>query len=289
MGIFDVGAGTSIGFSGNLGDAKNIWRQNQATIQASKKAAADKAAKDDERAAATVNDFILKDTNKYTEKYQPIAMQAQVDLLNKMVEVKRANPNNWSNMVVPLIMEARDKTNFAAEQSAIQRDIEKKMSEGYMVPEKLKGAFTTNYGSTQDLIDNAEEFKQYGVIVDPKTGALGGNVFKQPDESSFYKFTPQDYNSTVTTDGKVDPKTNQFKEVTTTTVKPERFAGTQADVLSDQAMRVYLRTQTPEYRDALSQGKSDEEALKIAALTRSGKYTKPSTAENFRMLRRDRL
>ena len=42
MGIFDVGAGTSIGFSGNLGDAKNIWRQNQATIQASKKAAADK-------------------------------------------------------------------------------------------------------------------------------------------------------------------------------------------------------------------------------------------------------
>jgi len=282
MGIFDVGAGTSIGFSGNLGDAKNIWRQNQATLQAARKAAADKAAKDDEKAAATVNDFVLKDPNKYTEKYQPIAMQAKVDLMNKVIEAKRANPNNWTNMITPLVLEAQDKVNFALEQSNVQRDIQKKAAEGYMVPKPLLDAYNTNYGNTDDLIKNAEALKAYGVIVDPKTGSVGGNVFKQPDESSFYKFVPQDYNSTVSTDGRVDPKTGQFKEVTTTTVKPERFAGTQADILADPAMRTYLRTQTPEYTAALAQGKSDEEALKIAALTRSGKYIKPTTSESYK-------
>ncbi len=266
MGIFDVGAGTSIGFSGNLADAKNIWRQNQATLQAARKAAADKAAKDEEKAAATVNDFVLKDPNKYTEKYQPIAMQAKVDLMNKVIEAKRANPNNWTNMITPLVLEAQDKVNFALEQSNVQRELQKQVAEGRMAPSVLQEIYNNNYGKTDDIVKNAPLLQAHGLQVNPQTGAIGGTLFAKPDENSFYgKLTLDDYNKTVNTTDKPRyiPGTKRFVVTDTYNLLPERQKQMADAQKQDPSWQIYTRG-TDEYKQELAKGLSPEQALSNA-------------------------
>ena len=146
----------------------------------------------EERAMAKLDDFVISDKNNYTQKQLPVAKGAMQDLINKVSEDKTKYPNTWMNMISGRILNAKDKLNQALEQSNIQRDIEKKIDEGYMAPPGMKDMFRNNPGDMSDYIKNKGFLARFGVSV-TDDGQLSGTLSQPVDiEKSFRELKSND-------------------------------------------------------------------------------------------------
>lgn len=139
-----------------------------------------------------IQDFLLteKGKNMYTEKYAPIAREAQDKMIRDIYEDKKRDPNGWMNTATYRMLEAQKTYTWAAEQSKMQTDIEKMAADGYMVPQSLLKEFRTNYGDLEGIKEMAPELEDYGITVDPKTGVLARANLQKPVEigDEFAKF-----------------------------------------------------------------------------------------------------
>lgn len=226
------------------GDFTEITRTMAATAAqlARAKAEADKQARKAEEAAmAKVDDFVISDKRKYTQKYQPYAQQAMMGFIDKVSEDKRNYPNTWTNLVNRRMVETEAKLVTALEQSEIQRDIQKKAAEGYMVPEKLLQAYNSNYGDVSDIVSMRGDLSRYGIDVG-EDGSVGiPNVSKPINIQSAVEEVRKQKGGYETRKF-IDKKTNEEYTVTTTAkLLPEELALTKQAFASNKDLRrMYL-------------------------------------------------
>lgn len=246
-----TGVGLSTAFSGKLDRFYQIAQTNAAQLAAAKAAADKRAADDDAKSFAKYKDLAVIDPTKYTPKYLPIAQKATIDLVNGLVEAKRADPNNWTNNAPKLIAEFNEKANFAYNQSEAQRGLEK-LSQEYNIPEKLKAAYNSNYGDTSDLAKLAPELADYGIIVD-QSGAVSGQPYKRFDLNGHLKAITANEDLYIPTQKSSWDKTTKKSVVDMTlTMKPEVFENLKTAAYSDPQFISYVRT-NPSDRAILEQ------------------------------------
>lgn len=190
MGKIGAGLGTfeMMGKTASFAPLYNGMAQITAQLAKAKAEAEKQRKKAEEEAMAKVDDFIVSDKNNYTQKYLPYATTAMGDLINRVAEDKAKYPNTWTNRVSQQILKTKNDLNWALEQSAVQRNIEKSAQEGYIVPEELLQAYKTNYGDVSDIAAIAPGLSDYNINVGPD-GAISANLVKPVDlTDEFGKF-----------------------------------------------------------------------------------------------------
>lgn len=166
MGIFGFKGsfGTGIALSGEPKTAINIWQRRVQELSAAKAAAKERAAKDEEKALDTLNDFIIKDPRKYTKFYQPLASKGYSEAINELYKAKVESPTNWTNKVTGIVVGLKEKLDNLANNSQNQRDIEEMDRQGMLVPDRLIQTWNDpkNYGKLDALYTLNDELPLYG-------------------------------------------------------------------------------------------------------------------------------
>lgn len=194
MGKIGVGLSTyeTIGKTVSLAPIYEGMAKMAALMAKSRNDAEKQRQKAESDANKKIQDFLLteKGKNMYTEKYAPIAREAQDKMIKDIYEDKKRDPNGWMNTATNRMLEAQKTYAWAAEQSKMQTDIEKMAADGYMVPESLLKEFRTNYGDLEGIKKMASELEDYGITVDPNTGVLARANLQKPVEigDEFTKF-----------------------------------------------------------------------------------------------------
>ncbi len=235
-----TGVGLSTAFSGKLDRFYQIAQTSAAQLAAAKAAADKRAAEDDAKSFAKYKDLAVIDPTKYTPKYLPIAQRATLDLVNGLVEAKRADPNNWTNNAPRLIAAFNEKANFAYNQSETQRGLEK-LSQEYNIPEKLKAAYNSNYGDTSDIANLSQELADYGIVVD-QSGAVSGQPYKRFDLNANLKAITSNEDLYIPKEDISYDKTGKSVVNMTLTMKPDVFANLKTSAYSDPQFISSVRT-----------------------------------------------
>lgn len=226
------------------GDFTEISRTMAATAAQLAKAKADadkQVRKAEEEAMSKVDDFVISDKRKYTQKYQPYAQKAMMGFIDKVSEDKKNYPNTWTNLVNRRMVETEAELVTAFEQSEIQRDIQKKAEQGYMVPQKLLQAYNSNYGDVSDIVSIKGDLSRYGIDVG-EDGSVGiPNVSKPINIQSAVEEVRKQKGG-YETRKVIDKKTNEEYTVTTTAkLLPEELSLTKQAFASNRDLRrMYL-------------------------------------------------
>lgn len=190
MGKIGAGLGTfsMMGKMVSFTPLYNSMASIASSIARAKAEAAKQQKKAEEAAQARIDDFIISDKNQYTQKYLPYAQKSFAELVTNIQDDKINYPNTWMNRVSTRILEAKDKLNWAMEQSTVQRDIEKKAEEGFMVPQELLAAYKQNPGDVSDIATMAPVLNMYGITVSGN-GAISHTLSKPVEVGDeFFKF-----------------------------------------------------------------------------------------------------
>lgn len=190
MGKIGAGLGTfsMMGKMVSFAPLYNSMASIASSIAKAKAEAAKQQKKAEETAQAKIDDFIISDKNQYTQKYLPYAQQSFAELVTNIQDDKTNYPNTWMNRVSTRILQAKDKLNWAMEQSTVQRDIEKKAEEGFMVPQELLAAYKQNPGDVSDIATMAPALNMYGITVSGN-GAISHTLSKPVEiGDDFFKF-----------------------------------------------------------------------------------------------------
>jgi hypothetical protein len=248
-----TGVGLSTAFSGKLDRFYQIAQTNAARLAAAKAAADKRAAEDDAKSFAKYKDLAVIDPTKYTPKYLPIAQRATLDLVNGLVEAKRADPNNWTNNAPQLIAAFNEKANFAYNQSETQRGLEK-LGQEYNIPEKLKAAYNSNYGDVSDIANLSQDLADYGIIVD-QSGAVSGQPYKRFDLNANLKAITSNEDLYIPKENISYDKSGKSVVNMTLTMKPDVFANTKNAAYSSPEFISSVRT-NPSDRAVINQRKN---------------------------------
>ena len=249
-----TGVGLSTAFSGKLDKFYQIAQTNAAQLAAAKAAADKRAADEDAKSFAKYKDLAVIDPTKYTPKYLPIAQKATIDLVNGLVEAKRADPNNWTNNAPQLIAAFNEKVNFASNQSELAKDIDKKGYE-FNIPESLRKELNSNYGDLEGLKRLAGEVADYGYQVDPSTGAISGQPYKRFDLNTHLKAITANKDLYIPSqESSLDKATGKSVVTMTYKMKPEIFANTKAAAYGSPEFISSVRT-NPSDRAVIEQRK----------------------------------
>lgn len=190
MGKIGAGLGTfsMMGKMVSFAPLYNSMASIASSIAKAKAEAAKQQKKAEETAQAKIDDFIISDKNQYTQKYLPFAQQSFADMVSNIQDDKIKYPNTWMNRVSTRILQAKDKLNWAMEQSTVQRDIEKKAEEGFMVPQELLAAYKQKPGDITDIATMAPALNMYGITVSGN-GAISHTLSKPVEVGDeFFKF-----------------------------------------------------------------------------------------------------
>jgi hypothetical protein len=220
MGKIGAGLGTfeMMGKTASFAPLYNSMASIASSLARAKAEAAKQQKKAEEAAQAKIDDFIISDKNQYTQKYLPFAQKAFAELVTNIQEDKVKYPNIWMNRVSTRILQAKDKLNWAVEQSNFQRDIEKKAEEGFMVPGELLQAYKQNPGNIEDIQKLSPALSLYGISV-AQDGAISHSLSKPleiGDDYAKFKSTRAIFGAPTTTiTAKKSTDGSQYDEVRT--------------------------------------------------------------------------
>lgn len=278
MGKIGAGLGTfeMMGKTASFAPLYNSMASIASSLARAKAEAAKQQKKAEEAAQAKIDDFIISDKNQYTQKYLPFAQKAFAELVTNIQEDKVKYPNIWMNRVSTRILQAKDKLNWAVEQSNFQRDIEKKAEEGFMVPGELLQAYKQNPGNIEDIQKLSPALSLYGISV-AQDGAISHSLSKPleiGDDYAKFKSTraifgkpTEKITTTKSTDG------SKFDVITIEkTIDPTSFDNYKVEATKNKDIRATFKVR-----------RSNEVSAELEKLRQDPKSSQYSDAELFEM------
>jgi hypothetical protein len=247
MGKIGAGLGTfeMMGKTASFAPLYNSMASIASSLARAKAEAAKQQKKAEEAAQAKIDDFIISDKNQYTQKYLPFAQKAFAELVTNIQEDKVKYPNIWMNRVSTRILEAKDRLNWAIEQSNVQRDIEKKAEEGFMVPGELLQAYKQKPGDISDIQSLSPALNLYGIGVSAN-GAISHSLSKPleiGDDYMKFKSTRAIFGAPTTTiTAKKSTDGSQYDEVRTEkTIDPASFENYKVEATKNKDIRATFK------------------------------------------------
>lgn len=266
--MFTESFGTGIALSGNLNQAYQIYAQRSAAADAARAAARKKAQEDDEKAIAKVEDIGLKDNNKYTRFYQPLAKKAYADAINKAYEMKTKYPNTWQNMVPELAYNLKSELSGYANASQNQTDLEKLSKEGYIVPQEVLQVFNdpAKYGNIDALRAVSPILEMYGggVGEDGSVSIYPTKPHNMYEDVSKFNSDKFNFNESITKSGRLVGNVYTYNQ--SYSVDPGKKDAFTRSLIPDPSVR---NTVVAKYQNQLLSLPPDQREMRINELIKS--------------------
>lgn len=160
-------------FERQFARAENIKAQQS-------KIAAQKQKDDDDRLNAIANSDFKIDPSKYHQLYMGKVNGTLKDTFNEILQTKRNNPDNWGNLVIPKLLDLKQKLNYYQENSGRAFQIEKDVHDGKTIndPTFLK---TINDPRSAEDWSRVTANPYSGTSFDAQSGQIGYDPIQRYD------------------------------------------------------------------------------------------------------------